>query len=95
MAVHSLRDATPSVSSVPYDLEGAIGPEAHRRLSNALGFINLSGVSKFQLRYSDEEHPVLWMAVAIFPDDQEVACAFNPLQAVSRLAEKLGYKVAA
>jgi hypothetical protein len=45
---------------------------------------------QFQLRYSDDEEPVVWMAVAIYDDERwECAAARHPLKALFRLCEQV------
>lgn len=60
------------------------------RLVAAVGLIGRTGAKGFQLRYSDDEQPMLWMALADYPTGQhEVAAALTPLRAVLRLCEAL------
>jgi hypothetical protein len=48
------------------------------------------GAKSLQIRYCDEEQPVVWMAVAEFADvDPQVAAALNPGRALLRLLEQL------
>lgn len=53
--------------------------------------IRRTGASSFQVRYSDDEEPVVWLAVANFqsPEAWEVGAGQTPLRAIWRLAETL------
>lgn len=65
-------------------------PGEDPRLVAAVGLIGRTGAKGSQLRYSDEEEPVVWMALADYPTGQrEVAAALDPLRAVLRLCEAL------
>lgn len=52
--------------------------------------VRRTGASAFQIRYSDDEQPVVWMAVAEYPGQKrEVAAGFTPVKAMFRLLEAL------
>jgi hypothetical protein len=72
------------------------------RLGAAAKLIGRTGARSFQIRYSDDEDPVVWMAVGEWfmgPDGRpvgkggkqafEAAAAMNPLQAVLRLLDQV------
>jgi hypothetical protein len=62
-----------------------------RKMVAAIEYVRRTGSKSFQLRYQDDEQPVVWMAVATYSDGRcEVAAALNPLRAVLRLCEALG-----
>lgn len=46
-------------------------------------------MSQFQLRYSDDEEPTVWMAVGIYEGAWECAAAPDPVRAVFRLCDQL------
>lgn len=57
------------------------------RMTAAVDLIGRTGAAEFQLRYSDDEQPVIWMAAARWKDRWEAAGAMSPQRAVFRLAE--------
>jgi hypothetical protein len=59
------------------------------RLAAAVSLIGHTGATGFQMRYCDEERPVVWIALAQFEKDWECASAMNPLRAVFRLCDEL------
>jgi hypothetical protein len=64
--------------------------EVGDRISAAVALIGRTGAQGFQLRYSDDETPTVWFAVAQYADGRgEAAAALDPLLAVLRLAERL------
>ena len=78
------------MSALPDDVAAAAGPENSRKLIAAVTFINRTGASQFQLRYSDDEQPVIWMAIVTYRDGkQEVDASLDPIRAVLRLCERL------
>lgn len=78
------------MSPSPPDLTGATGPVADAKLTAGVDFIRRTGSKTFQLRYSDDEQPVVWIAVAGYPDERhEVDASLDPIRAVLRLCERL------
>ena len=64
--------------------------EHDRRLAACADLVRRTGAATFQMRYSDDEKPVVWMAVATYPDGRgEAAASLDPLRAAVRLAEQL------
>lgn len=60
------------------------------KLQAAIDFIRRTGARQIQVRYSDDEQPVIWFVVAVYSDGRtEVDAASDPLQAGLRLAERL------
>jgi hypothetical protein len=66
------------------------------KMNAALEFLRRTGARQVQVRYSDDEDPVVWFVVAIFDgknpskaEGYEVAAGFGPLPAALRLCEKL------
>lgn len=59
----------------------------------SISMIGRLGAADWQLRYQDDEQPVVWMALASFERDggvvHEVAAALNPERAAFRLLELL------
>jgi len=59
-------------------------------------FLRRSGASQVQIRFSDDEQPVIWFVVAIFDGKNpagmtghEVDASSSPLRAILRLCERL------
>lgn len=73
----------PNLSELPYGAKLLAGVE----------LISHTGAATFQLRYSDDEEPVVWTAVASYvskgPPRWECAGALDPETAVLRLCEEL------
>lgn len=78
----------------------SVGPDDPRMLA-AIDMLRRTGQRSFQLRYSDDEDPLVWMAVGewcIGPDGRpvrdggevhhEAAAALTPFGAVFRLCEQ-------
>jgi hypothetical protein len=63
--------------------------EVDPRLPAAVELIGRTGSEGFQLRYCDEEKPVVWLALAEYGDHWEVAAAMAPGTAIFRLCEQL------
>ena len=59
------------------------------RFIAAIDLTRRTGAKGFQIRYSDDEQPVVWIAVADYRKGHEAAAALDPLQAVLRLVETL------
>jgi hypothetical protein len=54
------------------------------------GLIGHTGAEQFQVRYHDDEQPVVWVSVATYADGRaEADAALTPDQAAWRLAERL------
>ena len=51
--------------------------------------IGRTGATGFQIRYSDDEEPTVWVAVANHRGTHSVAAALHPGRAVMRLCEEL------
>jgi hypothetical protein len=74
-------------------------PEVQDRLVACVDLIGRTGATDFQIRYSDDEQPVVWIAVAKYRrragrDEptltrHETAAALRPDQAAFRLVEAL------
>jgi hypothetical protein len=82
--------------------EGArVGDFDEARLVAGIDLLGRTGAKQTQVRYSDDEEPVVWIATALYdvvPIDQpeadpveqwEAAGALNPISAVLRLCEKI------
>lgn len=68
-----------------------LSPEDDRKLVAAITALRRGGARKFQLRYSDDEDPVVWMAIVeVAGGGHEVAASLHPVRAVLRLCERLG-----
>lgn len=77
--------AASSVTFAPID--GVDGADV---LTACVGLFPRLGASSFESRYSDDEEPVVWMALAHFPTGKfEVDAARSPQLAAWRLAERL------
>jgi hypothetical protein len=59
------------------------------KLKAGLDFIRRTGATGLQVRYSDDELPVVWMVVAQYGEHAEVDAALNPVRATLRLCERL------
>lgn len=61
------------------------------RFLAAIDLIGRTGAKSVQVRYSDDEQPIVWMVVGEFPTPNgwqfEVAAAMGPLRAALRLLE--------
>jgi hypothetical protein len=70
--------------------------EDQDKLKAAIEFIRKTGASQVQLRYSDDEHPMIWMVVAIYNGKNpknitgvEVDASLSATRAALRLCERL------
>lgn len=78
--------------------------EYDERLAPAVDMVRRTGASSFEMRFSDDQVPIVWMAIAEYhwldglpvakgTDGAEIrhetAAALNPLRAVFRLLEQL------
>lgn len=61
--------------------------ETEGRIAACVELIGHTGTREFQIRYSDDVQPVIWMAAGRWQAGWEVAAAFDPLGAVFRLLE--------
>lgn len=60
------------------------------RFIPATEMIGRTGAKSFQIRYSDDEVPVVWFAVAVYNETQfECAAAPDPIGAVLRLCDQI------
>jgi hypothetical protein len=66
-------------------------PPADPRLAAAVALIGRTGADSFQLRFNDDEAPVVWIAVAEYSSlgHHETDASLDPVRAVLRLAERL------
>jgi hypothetical protein len=61
--------------------------EEQERLGACIDLIRRSGSKTFELRYSDDEEPTVWMAIGKWGDQFEAAGAMTPIRALVRLLE--------
>lgn len=59
------------------------------RFVPAVDMLGRTGAAEFQIRYCDEDSPVIWMAAARWGDVWETAAAMNPVSAVFRLCDQV------
>jgi hypothetical protein len=63
------------------------------RLLAAVDLIRRTGASSFQIRYSDDEQPIVWFVVSTHVVDghevHEVDASLDPVRAALRLCERL------
>lgn len=64
-------------------------PHEDPRLPAAAVLIGSTGADEFSVRYSDEEEPLVWIALARWGRKWESAAAMNPLLAVFRLCDEV------
>jgi len=57
------------------------------RFGPAVELIGRTGAEEFQIRYCEEEQPLVWVAAARWRGTWEAAGAMNPVRAVFRLAD--------
>jgi hypothetical protein len=69
-------------------MDKSISPEDPRFLAT-IDLIRRTGAESFQIRYHDDEEPLVWIAIAEFEGNWEAAASLNPVTAVWRLAETL------
>jgi hypothetical protein len=48
-----------------------------------------TGATQFQIRYCEEEQPIIWMAAASWDGHWEVAASMSPLDAIFRLCDQV------
>ena len=78
------------------EIELGIPPAEKDRLLAALDFIRRTGARSIQIRYSDDEPPVVWFVVAEYDgrsphgaEGHEVDASLSPVRAALRLCERL------
>jgi mono/diheme cytochrome c family protein len=59
------------------------------RLTAAVALLGRTGAAEFQVRYCEEEKPVVWIAAARWDDHWESAGAMTPLRAIFRLCDEV------
>ena len=59
------------------------------RLPAAVKLLGHTGAAEFQIRYCEEERPIIWMACARWGRRWEAAAALTPLAAVFRLCDQV------
>jgi hypothetical protein len=57
------------------------------RFAPTVELIGRTGAEEFQIRFSEEELPVVWVAAARWGEHWECAGAMDPVRAVFRLAD--------
>ena len=55
----------------------------------AVDMVKRTGAKQFQLRWSDDEEPLVWFAVAVYRNTSEADASLSPLRAVLRLLERV------
>jgi hypothetical protein len=59
-------------------------------LAACVDMVRRTGANTVQVRYSDDEQPIVWMGVACYPRNRyEMAAGPTPEQALFRLLERL------
>ena len=64
-------------------------PENEAKVLAGVHLIGRTGATNVQIRFSDEETPVVWMAVAIYESGAEADGGLDPVTALMRLCERL------
>lgn len=59
------------------------------RVLAAIDLIRRTGAKHFQIRYSDDPEPTVWVADAVWPFGSECAAAMTPERAVMRLLDQV------
>jgi hypothetical protein len=60
------------------------------KMTAAVEFVRRTGAVQVQIRYSDDEQPVVWFVVAVYKDGHaETAASLHPERAALRLCEQL------
>lgn len=67
------------------DLPSILGP----RTVAAVDLLRRSGAREFQVRFTDDPQPVIWIAYARWPAGGDAAAALGPDAAVLRLCEQV------
>lgn len=72
--------------SVDQNPPAGVGP----KFQAALDFIGHTGALTVDVRYSDDQEPIVWFLVAEYPEGRyEVAASLDPERAALRLCERL------
>jgi hypothetical protein len=66
-----------------------LGDADDKRLPAAVDLLGRTGAAEFQVRYCDEDGPVIWLAAARWGKHWEAAGAMTPLLAVFRLCDEV------
>lgn len=71
-------------------------PENNDKILAATEFIRRTGAAQVQMRYSDDEYPVIWLAIAVYNGENptkivgvEVDASTSQTRAILRLCERL------
>lgn len=60
------------------------------RFTAVVDMVGRTGAKEIQIRYSDEEKPTVWFAVAVYSDDRfDCGAGADPYMAVCRLLDQL------
>ena len=60
-----------------------------KRFPAAVRLIGHTGAQEFQIRFCDEEKPVIWMAIARYGQQLAIGASITPLTAVFKLCDDL------
>jgi hypothetical protein len=63
--------------------------EKDPRIPAAIDLIRRTGASEFSFRYSDDEPPVVWMAIAKWGKTWDIGAGVNPTIALFRLLDQV------
>lgn len=67
-----------------------MNPSHDKKLAAMAALVARTGATQMQVRYSDDEQPVVWFVVAIYPNDRwETGAGHDATQAAGRLLEAL------
>jgi hypothetical protein len=68
-----------------------LGPRSldEPRLLAGVDLLRRTGATETQIRFHDDEKPVVWLAVAVYSQGAEAAGALDPTLAVLRLCEQV------
>jgi len=64
-------------------------PEHAEQVVAAVDMLGRTGAGAIQLRFSHDEEPVVWLAVALYEKGTKVAAGLDPLMALLHLCEKV------
>lgn len=59
------------------------------RFVASLDLLRRTGLKEFQIRYDEEQDPIVWVAVGKWGDHYEAEGAMTPLKAIIRLLERV------